>query len=81
MRASSLVCVAAALRPHHMGDTTAPVALVQAFLNQQNGEEAATHLALISLGIAVAAVIISELGRHRWRRRWHGRPRMVKLPG
>jgi molybdate transport system permease protein len=72
--------LAAALRPHHLGDTTAPVALVQALLNQQNGEDAAWHLALISLGVALAAVVISEIGRQRWRRRWQARLRPVGLP-
>lgn len=72
--------LAAALRPHHMGDTTAPVALVQALLNQQNGDEAAGRLAMISLGVALTAVVISELGRRRWRRRWQARLRPVGLP-
>lgn len=72
--------LAAALRPHHVGDTTAPVALVQALLNQQNGEKAAGHLAMISLGIALTAVVISEVGRRRWRRRWQARLRPVGLP-
>lgn len=72
--------LAAALRPHHVGDTTAPVALVQALLNQQDGEDAAWHLALISLCIAMAAIVISEWGRQRWRRRWQARLRPVGLP-
>lgn len=72
--------LAAALRPHHVGDTTAPVALVQALLNQQDGEDAAWRLALISLCIAMAAVVISEWGRQRWRRRWQARLRPVGLP-
>lgn len=72
--------LAAALHPHHVGDTTAPVALVQALLNQQDGEDAAWHLALTSLGIAVAAIMISEWGRQRWRRRWQARLRPVGLP-
>jgi molybdate transport system permease protein len=72
--------LAAALRPHHLGDTTAPVALVQALLNQQNGADAAWHLALISLCIALGAVAVSELGRRRWRKRWQARLRPVGLP-
>lgn len=72
--------LAAALRPHHVGDTTAPVALVQALLNQQNGDAAAARLAMISLGIALTAVVISEVGRRRWRRRWQARLRPVGLP-
>lgn len=72
--------LAAALRPHHVGDTTAPVALVQALLNQQDGEDAAWHLALISLGIAMSAIVISEWGRQRWRRRWQARLRPIGLP-
>jgi len=72
--------LAASLRPHHLGDTTAPVAMVQALLNQQGGEDAAIHLAVISLCIALAAVAISELGRRHWRRRWQARLRPVGLP-
>ena len=72
--------LAAALRPHHVGDTTAPVALVQALLNQENGDAAAARLAMISLGIALTAVVISEVGRRRWRRRWQARLRPVGLP-
>ena len=72
--------LAAALHPHQVGDTTAPVALVQALLNQQDGEDAAWHLALISLGIALTAIVISEWGRQRWRRRWQARLRPVGLP-
>lgn len=72
--------LAAALKPHQIGDTTAPVALVQALLNQQDGEDAAWHLALVSLLIAVAAIAISEWGRQRWRRRWQARLRPVGLP-
>lgn len=71
--------LAATLRPHHIGDTTAPVALVQALLNQQDGEDAAWHLALVSLLIAMAAIAISEWGRQRWRRRWQARLRPVGL--
>jgi molybdate transport system permease protein len=72
--------LAAALRPHHLGDTTAPVAMVQALLNQQGGDDTAIHLAIISLCIALAAIAISELGRRRWRRRWQARLRPVGLP-
>jgi molybdate transport system permease protein len=72
--------LAAALHPHHIGDTTAPVALVQALLNQQDGEDAAWHLALVSLCIAMAAIVVSEWGRQRWRRRWQNRLRPVGLP-
>lgn len=72
--------LAAALHPHHIGDTTAPVALVQALLNQQDGEDAAWHLALVSLCIAMAAIVVSEWGRQRWRRRWQARLRPVGLP-
>lgn len=71
--------LAATLRPHHIGDTTAPVALVQALLNQQDGEDAAWRLALVSLLIAMAAIAISEWGRQRWRRRWQARLRPVGL--
>jgi molybdate transport system permease protein len=72
--------LAAALQPHQLGDTTAPVALVQALLNQQNGVATAWHLALVSLGIALGAVALSELGRQRWRKRWQARLRPVGLP-
>jgi molybdate transport system permease protein len=72
--------LAAALQPHHLGDTTAPVAMVQALLNEQGGDDTAIHLAIISLCIALAAIIISELGRRRWRRRWQARLRPVGLP-
>lgn len=71
--------LAATLRPHHIGDTTAPVALVQALLNQQDGEDAAWRLALVSLLIAMAAIAVSEWGRQRWRRRWQARLRPVGL--
>jgi molybdate transport system permease protein len=72
--------LAAALSPHHVGDATAPVALVQALLNQKSGEDAPWHLALISLCMAMAAIVISEWGRQRWRRRWLARLRPVDLP-
>lgn len=73
--------LAAALRPHEMGDTTAPVAMVQALLNDaHHGVEMAGRLALVSLGVAVAAVIASEIGRRRWRKRWQSRLRPIGLP-
>jgi molybdate transport system permease protein len=72
--------LAAALHPHHLGDTTAPVAMVEALLNKPGDDGAAVHLAIISLGIALAAVVISELGRRHWRRRWQARLRPVGLP-
>ena len=71
--------LAASLRPHHMGDTTAPVAMVQALLNEQDGGDAAARLALISLSIALAAVAISEIGRRRWRRQWQSSLRPAGL--
>lgn len=72
--------LAAALQPHRMGDATAPVALVQALLHHQHGEEAAWHLALASLGIALVAIVLSELGRQRWRRRWQRDAQPIGLP-
>jgi molybdate transport system permease protein len=72
--------LAAALRPHEMGESTAPVAMVQALLNENNGAETAGRLALVSLGVALAAVVASEIGRRRWRRRWQSRLRHVSLP-
>lgn len=75
---ASLV-LAAALSPQQRGDTTAPVALVQAFLNQHNGHATAWHLALVSLAVALAAVLTSEWGRLRWRRRWQTRLRVGHL--
>lgn len=72
--------LAAALRPHQMGDTTAPVAMVQALLNEEDGVATAGRLALVSLGIAVAAVMASEFGRRRWRKRWQSRLRPMDLP-
>lgn len=72
--------LAAALRPHQLGESTAPVAMVQALLNEPNGEAMAGRLALISLGVAMSAVVISELGRRRWQRRWQSRLRPMGLP-
>lgn len=72
--------LAAALRPHEIGEATAPVAMVQALLNEEGGVETATRLALFSLGVAMTAVIVSEMGRRRWRRRWQSRLRPMGLP-
>lgn len=72
--------LAAALRPHEVGASTAPVAMVQALLNDANGIETATRLALISLAIALAAIVVSEIGRRRWRRRWQSRLRPMSPP-
>jgi molybdate transport system permease protein len=72
--------LAAALHPHQAGETTAPVAMVQALLNQESGMETAARLALVSMGIAIAAVVASEIGRRRWRKRWESRLRPVGLP-
>ena len=72
--------LAAALRPHQVGESTAPVAMVQALLNEPNGAEMAGRLAMVSLGIAMAAVATSELGRRHWQRRWQCRLRPMGLP-
>jgi len=72
--------LAAALRPHQLGDTTAPVAMVQALLNEEDGIDTAGRLALVSLGVALAAVVASEFGRRHWRRRWQSRLRPLGLP-
>lgn len=72
--------LAAALRPHELGDSTAPVAMVQALLNQEDGVATAGRLALVSLGVAMAAVVASEIGRRHWQSRWQSRLRPMGLP-
>jgi molybdate transport system permease protein len=72
--------LAAALRPHELGESTAPVAMVQALLNKEDGVATAGRLALVSLGVAMAAVVASEIGRRRWRKRWQSRLRPMGLP-
>jgi molybdate transport system permease protein len=72
--------LASALQPHHLADTTAPVALFQALTQRHHGEEAALNLALASLAVALLAVVISEWGRRHWKRRWQARLRPVGLP-
>ncbi len=72
--------LAAALQPRHLGDTTAPVALFHALTKLQHGEEAALNLALVSLGVALLAVVASEWGRRHWKRRWQARLRPIGLP-
>lgn len=59
--------LAASLQPQQATDITAPVALVQALLSPHRGD-AALHLALSSLGVALLAMLLSEWGRARWRR-------------
>ena len=41
---------------------------------------AAGRLALVSLGVAIAAGVASEVGRRRWQGRWQSRLRPVGLP-
>jgi molybdate transport system permease protein len=72
--------LAATLQPHQTADITAPVAMVQSLLSGARGEGSAWHLALASLGVAMVAVVVSEWGRQRWRRRWQARLRPVGQP-
>lgn len=72
--------LAAALRLHHVGESTAPVAMAQVLLGAANGTEGAKRLALMSLGIALAAIAVGEIGRRHWRRRWRSRLRPVRQP-
>ncbi len=65
--------LAAVLQPHAAQEVTAPVAMVQSLLAGARGGDAAWHLAAVSLGVALAAMLISEWGRQRWRRRWQAR--------
>jgi molybdate transport system permease protein len=65
--------LAAAWQPHAQASVTAPVALVQSLLAGAKGGDAAWHLAAVSLGVACLAMLISEWGRQRWRRRWQAR--------
>jgi len=69
--------LAATLQPHQTADITAPVAMVQSLLSGARGEGSAWHLALVSLGVAMLAVVVSEWGRQRWRRRWQARLKPV----
>ncbi len=71
--------LAATLQPHRAADITAPVAMVQSLLSGERGQDAAAHLALASLAVALLAVLASEWGRQRWRRRWQDRLRPVGL--
>jgi molybdate transport system permease protein len=73
--------LAAALRPQDMGDATAPVALVTALQRHHHDETAAWNLAAVSLGVALAAVALSEVGRQHWRRRWQARLKPVAHGG
>ena len=61
--------VLAALWPSDAAQgVTAPLALVAA-LQRGDGGTAAAHLAWVSLGVAVGAMLLSEWGRARWRQR------------
>jgi molybdate transport system permease protein len=55
--------------PSHLGATTAPLAMMQALRTPDN-VGAATRLALISVGVAFVAVLLSEAGRRHWQGRW-----------
>jgi molybdate transport system permease protein len=46
-----------------------PLALVQALRSPEN-LDAATRLALVSVGVAFVAVLLSEAGRRHWQSRW-----------
>ncbi len=72
--------LAATLQPHQSADITAPVAMVQSLLSGAQGGDSAWHLALVSLGVALLAVMVSEWGRQRWRRRWQARLRPMGQP-
>jgi molybdate transport system permease protein len=49
--------------------TTAPLAVIQA-LNAPDHADAAARLAMISVGVAFVAVLLSEAGRRHWQGRW-----------
>jgi molybdate transport system permease protein len=72
--------LAAALQPHQATDITAPVALVQSLLAGAKGADTALHLAAVSLAVALLAMLVSEWGRQRWRRRWQARLRPMHPP-
>lgn len=59
------------LNPHaaHPEGVTAPLALMQA-LRAPDDLAGATRLALISVGVAFVAVLLSEAGRRHWQGRW-----------
>lgn len=68
----------AILHPHEGAEgITAPVALVQALQRHADGLDEAWHLAWVSLGVALSAVLLSEWGRRHWRSRWQVRLRPV----
>jgi len=48
---------------------TVPLALLQA-LRAPDNLPAATRLALVSVGVAFVAVLLSEAGRRHWQGRW-----------
>jgi molybdate transport system permease protein len=72
--------LAATLQPNQTADITAPVAMVQSLLSGERGASSAFHLAMVSLGVALTAVMVSEWGRQHWRRRWQARLRPVGVP-
>ncbi len=67
--------LAAALQPSpRVGhpDHSVPLALIQA-LRAPDNLAAATRLAMISVGVAFVAVLLSEAGRRHWQGRWAAR--------
>lgn len=67
--------LAAALQPSpRVGhpDHSVPLALIQALRTPDN-LAAATRLAMISVGVAFVAVLLSEAGRRHWQGRWAAR--------
>lgn len=50
-------------------DSTVPLAMLQALRHPDNAQ-VATRLALISVAVALAAVLLSEAGRRHWQGRW-----------
>lgn len=64
--------LSAALQPNpRVGhpEHSVPLALIQALRSPDN-LGAATRLALVSVGVAVVAVLLSEAGRRHWQSRW-----------
>ncbi|RZK99471.1 MAG: ABC transporter permease subunit [Rubrivivax sp.] len=64
--------LASALQPSprvEHATSTVPLALMQALRNPEN-LPAATRLALVSVGVAFVAVLLSEAGRRHWQGRW-----------
>lgn len=57
-------------------DPTVPLALWQALSSPGRPQALAWEVAALSLGVAAAAILVSELLRWQWQHRWRGNARM-----